>query len=409
MSKKLVKINISIGELFDILGLNNSKYEETQHSEIPIYIKNVNGELTPILGYVKKNVNLVKYTFKSIKNDRLIDLTCSDKHILLDENGKNIYAKDCNGCQSMYDDYLVKIGETPLGAGNAYDIAIKDPHLYFTSNGIIHHNTTLTRIMADYGAEPMYINASMERGIDIIREKVIGYASSSSLFDGEEQMKVVVLEECDNLTADAWMSLRATIETYHRTTRFIANCNYIERIPEPIQSRFNCIPIEPINQEEETFLFNGYVERAKLILNACKITFADEDVQKFVRADFPDMRSIIKKIQQLYTRGVSQLTAETLGTTFDCSELFSIIMQPTNSWENYKTLVGNWSTKAEDAMLMIGQQFPTYVQTVCPQKINKLPLIILAIAEYDAQLSNAIDKFVVLLALVYKLQMIMNS
>lgn len=282
------------------------------------------------------------------------------------------------------------------------------------SNLLIHGapgngKTTLTRIMANYGADPLFINASMERGIEVIRDKVVGYASSSSLFDGEEHLKVVVLEECDNLTADAWMSLRATIEQFHRTTRFIANCNYIEKIPEPIQSRFNCIPIEPVNQEEETYLFNGYVERAKLILNACKIAYQDDDVINFVRSDFPDMRSIIKKIQQIHTRGVGKLDAQTLGTTFDCSDLFNIIMSPVNSWENYKKLVGDWSTKAEDAMIMIGRQFPNYLQTVAPDKINKLPLVILAISEYDSQLSNAIDKFIVLLALIYKLQMIMNS
>lgn len=267
--------------------------------------------------------------------------------------------------------------------------------------------TTCTRILAEFGAEPLYINASMERGIDIIREKVINYASSTSLFDGEEQMKVVILEECDNLTNDAWSSLRATIEEYHRYVRFIANCNYIDKVPEPIQSRFNCIPLYPINQEEEEYLFKGYCDRVKLILNACKITYTDDNIQKFVHGDFPDMRSLIKKIQQLYTRGVTELNEETLGATFDCSEVFNIILHPGNVTDNYKTLVGNWSTKADDAMLMIGQQFPKYLQTIAPDKINKLPLIVIALAEYQAQLSTAIDKFIVLLACVYKLQTIL--
>ena len=185
--------------------------------------------------------------------------------------------------------------------------------------------TTLTRILASECDDPLYINASLERGIDTIREKIITYASSSSLWGGEEKLKVVILEECDNLTNDAWSALRATIEQFNRTTRFIGNCNYIEKIPEPIQSRFNCIPIDPINQEEETYLLNGFTERTKLILNACHITYKDEDVEKFVMADFPDMRTIIKKIQQLYTRGITELTPETLGTTFDCGQLFNII------------------------------------------------------------------------------------
>ena len=229
------------------------------------------------------------------------------------------------------------------------------------------------------------------------------------MWGGEEKLKVVILEECDNLTNDAWSALRATIEQFHRTTRFIGNCNYIEKIPEPIQSRFNCIPIDPISQDEEEFLLKGYIERAKLILTAVKITFKEEDVEKFVKADFPDMRAIIKKIQQLFTRGVHELTPETLGTTFDCGQLFNIIMAPGNPVENYKALVADWSTKAEDGLLMLGQQFPNYIQTVCPDKINKMPMIIISICEYQSQLHYAIDKFVVLLACIYKLQNIMNS
>lgn len=282
-----------------------------------------------------------------------------------------------------------------------------DNLLFFGSPGA--GKTTLSRIMANYGDNPLFINASLERGIDTIRERVINYASASSLFGGEEQLKVIVLEECDNLTNDAWSSLRATIEQFHENCRFIANCNYIDKIPEPIQSRFNCISIDPTNSEEETYLISGYATRIKAILNALKITFNDEDVYKFVENDFPDMRSLIKKVQQLYTRGITELSADALGKSFDCSDVFSIIMEGNSPWDNYKALVGKWSNKAEEGILLIGQQFPEYLQTVAPEKMTKLPMIAIAIAEYNSQLATSIDKFVTFLALVYKLQLIVNG
>lgn len=265
--------------------------------------------------------------------------------------------------------------------------------------------TTISRIMGSFGADPLIINASMYRGIDIIRDKIMTYATSSCLFDGADKKKVVILEECDNLTFDAWSALRATIEQFHATVRFIANCNYIEKIPEPIQSRFNCIFLEPQNNEEEEYLLGEYVKRVSLILNACKISYTPEIVTKFVHDGFPDMRTIIKKIQQLYTRGVHEITQETLGSSFDCSTLFQLILGPANPWENYKSLVANWASKPEDAIAQIGKEFPDYLATVAPQKLNKLPLVIVDIAEYSAQLPQAIDKFIVFLALVYKLQM----
>jgi len=282
-----------------------------------------------------------------------------------------------------------------------------DNQLYYGRPG--SGKSSLSRIMAKFGAEPLFINASLERGIDTIRDKVIEYASVNSLFDGEDLLKVVVLEECDNLTNDAWASLRATIEQFSSTVRFIANCNYIDKVPDPIKSRFNCIPIEPINKEEEEYLFGEYCKRVTLIMNACQIKNEPENVQKFVTAYFPDMRTIIKKIQQLYTRQVTELTPESVGITFDCSEIFNIIMNGNNPIENYKQLVSSWGNKADDAILMIGKQFPDYMTVVCPDKLNKLPQVILAIAEYQAQLPHAIDKFVVLAALVYRLQMIMHS
>ena len=70
--------------------------------------------------------------------------------------------------------------------------------------------TSLTKILTkDYPV--LEINASLENGIDTIRDKVINFASQSSLFGGNEQLKVIVLEECDGLILEAWKALRATI------------------------------------------------------------------------------------------------------------------------------------------------------------------------------------------------------
>lgn len=267
--------------------------------------------------------------------------------------------------------------------------------------------TTLSRIMAKFGSEPLIINASLERGIDVIREKVISYATASDLFNGEDRLKVVILEECDNLTNDAWASLRATIEQFHNNVRFIANCNYIEKIPDPILSRFNCIRLEPVNQQEEEYLIQEYVNRAKAILNACKITASDEILFKFVKVDFPDLRTLVKKIQQLYTRGINELTDENIGNSFDCSDLFNVIIQPGNPWDNYKKLCGEWANKVDDAMLAISQNFISYLMAVAPNQVNKIPVITVEIAEYNSQLHTAIDKFIVLLALVYKIQTVL--
>lgn len=402
-NQKYVKVNISIGDLFKALSIDNDIYEDVQTVTDDIYVRNTDNVLVPIQGFVKKKVSLVKYTF-----DNGNELTCSNKHLVVNDLHKTVRISDTDKIQHMYDGIITKVKEEYIGEGDAYDIAIPAPHLYFTSNGIIHHNTTLTRILTK-GYQTLEINASLENGIDTIRDKVIGFASQSSLFGGDEQMKVIVLEECDGLTMEAWKALRATIEKYHNTVRFVANCNYIDKIPEPIQSRFSVISIDPITKEEEEFLFNGYLERVKYILTKFGIEYKDSDVTSFVRGCFPDMRSILNKIQNLYNRGCKVLSKEMLASSYDCSELFKIITSKPDAIANYKQLIADWSNKADDAVLAIGKEFPDFILTTCPQYSAKLPLILIATAEYNSMLATSIDKFVTLLGLVFKLQMIING
>ena len=186
-NQKYIKINISIGDLFNKLNIDNNKYEEVQKIKENIYVKNLDNTLVPILGYVKKRVNLVKYTF-----DNGNELICSNKHLVLNENNETVKISETNKIQHLSDGIINKVSEETIGNGDAYDIAIPAPHLYFTSNGIIHHNTTLTKILTK-GYEVLEINASLENGIDTIRDKVIAFASQSSLFSGEEKLKVIVL------------------------------------------------------------------------------------------------------------------------------------------------------------------------------------------------------------------------
>lgn len=270
--------------------------------------------------------------------------------------------------------------------------------------------TVLSRILA-YERPHLEINASLERGIDTIREKVLTFASSASLFTGDnkDNLKVILLEECDAMTQDAWNSLRALIEKYHNNVRFVANCNYIEKIPEPIQSRFNCISIAPVNKDEEEYLFAEYVKRISLIFKSLKISVTEDTVKKFVQKDFPDMRSLIKKVQQFVTRGIKELNEDIISTTFNGSQLFDIILNESDPWKNYQLVVGEWSNKADEGVIEICKEFPEYLRDHRPNDILKLPLIVIAAAEAQDQLYKAVDKLIVLLALIYKIQLILKN
>ena len=94
--------------------------------------------------------------------------------------------------------------------------------------------STIARILVE-GFDTLRLNGSSENGIDVIRNKVVSFASALSLEFGSEKLKVIFIDEADGLTDAAWDALRETIEHYSDSVRFVCTCNRIDKIPLPIQ------------------------------------------------------------------------------------------------------------------------------------------------------------------------------
>ena len=118
------------------------------------------------------------------------------------------------------------------------------PHLLFAGPAGVGKTTTAKVIIRDALGEPnfLYLNASDENSIDVIRSKVVSFAQTKS-FDG--RMKIVLLDEVDGLSGPAQDALRNTIEEYSSNNRFIMTCNYLHKITRPIQSRCTIVNLLP--------------------------------------------------------------------------------------------------------------------------------------------------------------------
>jgi len=138
------------------------------------------------------------------------------------------------------------------------------------------------------------LNASDERGIDTIRNKVKDYARTRPI--GDVPYKIILLDESDALTADAQHALRRTMEMFTHSTRFILDCNYSSRIIEPIQSRCAIFRFRRLTDKDMEQMFKRIAREEKLIISP-------EAIKAITYFSEGDMRKAINILQAAATLG----------------------------------------------------------------------------------------------------------
>jgi len=141
------------------------------------------------------------------------------------------------------------------------------PHLLFAGPAGIG-KTSLSIVIAKelYGSSWrenfLELNASDERGIDVVRNQVKNFARTRTI--GDFPFKIIYLDECDALTREAQQALRRTMENYTKTCRFILSCNYISKILDPIKSRCALFKFKPLLKEDIFAIVDKIAKQEKL-------------------------------------------------------------------------------------------------------------------------------------------------
>jgi len=183
--------------------------------------------------------------------------------------------------------------------------------------------TTLAKLIVNnLDCDSLYINASDERGIETIRDKVVGFSSVASI----KPLKVVILDEADFLTIQAQASLRNVIETFSRTTRFILTCNFVERIIDPIQSRCQTFKIVPPTKKEVAVHIAGICDKEN-------IGYEVPAIGQLVNKYYPDIRKMLNTVQASTVDGHLQLDDSLLVSS---SYMNSVLDELKNN--NYKNI-----------------------------------------------------------------------
>ncbi len=284
---------------------------------------------------------------------------------------------------------------------------LQQNYLFYGSPGL--GKTSLAKVLAS-NFPYLYINVSDESSVEVIREKITNWCSTISLLDGAERFKVVVLDEMDGASDQFYKALRATIEKFAETARFIGTCNYINKVPDPVQSRFNCVNFDFISKEEEKEVMVEFIKRSWAIFKSAGIEIEKDAIIEFVKRNFPDMRSIINKIQSFIIQGVKKIEVkDVMKLNYSFRDIFELACKTGDSQENYKFLMTNYGSKVDDVLHSLGHELPDYIRDNHPTKTAKIPQILIKVAQYQAQRIHVIDPCISMLAAVFEVQIIMNS
>lgn len=252
--------------------------------------------------------------------------------------------------------------------------------------------TSLARALCnEIDADLLFVNASLDRGISDVRTTVSQFASTSSMFGG---IKVVLLDEADNLTQDSQKALRALIEEFQNHCRFILTCNYPHNIIDAIHSRCSVVDFHIRDPKSLAVLSGQFYKRVVPILTAGNIRYDDKVLAKFIMDMAPDWRGILNNLQG-HSKG---------------GELTSDILQDTP-----EALIGHLKAKrwtdVRDWVFEHSYIHPKKLEMDIYKAIQShltdqsKPQAVLIFAEYSDKITSGADPSITLLALCTQLMM----
>ncbi|BFH73538.1 replication factor C small subunit [Sulfurisphaera javensis] len=278
------------------------------------------------------------------------------------------------------------------------------PHLLFSGPPGTGKTTAALALVHDLYGENyrqyfLELNASDERGIDVIRNKVKEFARTVA--GGNVPFKVVLLDEADNMTADAQQALRRTMELYTETTRFILACNYLSKIIEPIQSRTALFRFYPLKKED-------VVARLMYIAKNEKVEVDQKALETIYDITQGDMRKSINILQasSVYGKVTVEAVYKVLGLA-QPKEIRDMIMTALQgnflkAREKLRELLVNYGLSGEDIIKQVHREItgneiniPDDLKVLLVDYIGEVEYRIMEGADDEIQLSALLAKLAV--------------
>lgn len=247
--------------------------------------------------------------------------------------------------------------------------------------------TTLAKLIVNnLDCDFMYINASDERGIDTIRDKVSGFASAASF----KPLKVVILDEADFITIQGQAALRNVIETYSRTTRFILTCNFVERIIDPLQSRCQVLKIVPPSKQD-------IAKHVARVLEQESVSYTMDDIKVLVNQFYPDVRKMLNTAQLSNQDGELYIDKSVIVSSNYMTQVVKELSKPKPIFNEIRQIIANANVQDfEELYRFLYDNASVYVP-------GNEGMVAIYTNEYSYQSNFRIDKEINCMALIARL------
>lgn len=261
------------------------------------------------------------------------------------------------------------------------------PHLLFYGTAGTGKTTAAKILVKNIDCDYMFINASDERGIDTVRDKIKGFASTV----GFKPLKIVVLDEADFLGREAQPALRNLMEAYSASTRFILTANYVERIIDPLVSRTQVYKLVPPSKRD-------VAKKLAEILKTENVEYDTKTVAQIVNAYYPDIRKCINTVQLQVRDGKLQINVDELIGQDIKLKLVDVL---TNNLPLKDKITEVRKIIADTQVQDFTEMYRTLYDNIDVYAANKIPQTVIAIAEGQFRDGQVVDKEINFMATLY--------
>lgn len=265
------------------------------------------------------------------------------------------------------------------------------PNMILHGNAGVGKTTVAKAICAELGLDYMFINASKDGDIDTLRTKIQQFASTVSMMS--DNVKVVILDECDHLSRATQPALRSFIEEFADNCRFIMTCNFINKVIDPLQSRCHVINFQAKSSDKPKLAMQ-FMKSVKNILDSESVEYDDKVVAEVITKHFPDFRKTLNELQT-YSIKNSKIDSGILSKMVESADV-SVLVSCLKNKEFTK--MRKWVAihiVDSDANVLIRE---LYDRLYAIMKKNSIPQAILILAECQYRLGFVVDPEIQLVA-----------